>query len=149
MNDYRKYIWITTSEVEDFIKENWYATSPLIGYYIFNYLFTQLVYNPHLCSWLWLSKRSRNRDAIRGKWQTWRFLEKTYVSHLNNTKQVRGLQRLLAIEISIDDILDPNKDKILERWTQSKRNDGEKIKQTMVRASQAMNNLLKPSIWPN
>ncbi len=62
---------------------------------------------------------------------------------------MRGLQRLLAIEISIDDILDPNKDKILERGTQSKRNNGEKIKQTLVKALQPMNNLLKPFIWPS
>ncbi len=132
-----------------FYFKNWYATSPLIGYYIFDYLFTQLVYNPNLCNWLWLSKRSRNRDAIRGKWQTWRFLEKKNVSHLNNTKQLRGLQRLLVIEISIDDILDPNKDKNVHRGTQSKRNNGEKIKQTLVKALQAMNNFLKPFIWPN
>jgi hypothetical protein len=74
---------------------------------------------------------------------------KKNVSHLNNTKQVRGLQRLLGIEISIDDILDPNKNKNVDRGTQSKRNNGEKIKQTLVRPSQAMSNLLKPFIWPN
>lgn len=149
MNDYKKYIWFSTWEVEDFIKKNWYATSPLIGYYIFDYLFTQLVYNPDLCSWLWLSKRTKNRDAIWGKWQTWRFPKKINVSHLNNTKQVRGLQILLVIEISIDDILDLNMDKNVDRGTQSKRNNGQKIKQTLVKASQGMNNLLKPFMWPN
>jgi len=68
---------------------------------------------------------------------------------MNNTKQMRGLQRLLVIEISIDDILDPNKDKNVNRGTQSKTNNGEKIKQTFVKALQAMNNFLKPFIWPN
>jgi hypothetical protein len=48
---------------------------------------------------------------------------------------VRELQKLLIIEISLDDILDPNKDKNVDRGTQSKRNNGEKIKQTLVRAS--------------
>jgi hypothetical protein len=45
---------------------------------------------------------------------------------------MRGLQRLLVIEISKDDILDPNKDKNVDRGTQSKRNNGEKIKQTLL-----------------
>jgi hypothetical protein len=62
---------------------------------------------------------------------------------------VKELQKLLIIEISLDDILDLNKNKNVDRRTQSKRNNGEKIKQMLVRASQAMNNLLKPFIWPN